>query len=67
MEKRETTITFKVTEFEGLMLHQLATDFDMDLSELVRSCLAYGLPILQNVPFARRMRLEDNVAMQRKQ
>ena len=67
MEKREVTITFKVTEFEGLMLHQLAADFDMELSELVRTSLAFGLPILQNLPFARRIRLEDNSLMDRRQ
>ena len=67
MEKREATITFKVTEFEAVVLRQLAADFDMDLSELVRTSLAFGLPILQNLPFARRIRLEDNSLMDRKQ
>ena len=67
MDKREATITFKVTEYEAVVLRQLAADCDMDLSELVRSSLAFGLPILQSVSFARRIRLEDNAVMGRKQ
>ena len=67
MDKREATITFKVTEYEAVVLRQLAADCDMELSELVRTSLAFGLPILQNLPFARRIRLEDNSLMDRKQ
>ena len=66
-DKRETSVTVKLSEYELLVLRQTADDCDMDLSEFVRACIALALPTLTHVPFARRVRLEDNTSMTRKQ
>ncbi|MBD5647967.1 MAG: hypothetical protein HDQ89_10305 [Desulfovibrio sp.] len=66
-DKREQTLTIKLSDFEMLAVRQAADSFDMDVSELVRGCICIGLPVFAHVPFVRRVRLEDNRAMQRVQ
>lgn len=58
--KRENPLTVRFTAEEFLLLRQYATAWDMEASEVVRACLAVGLPVLADVPYVRRVRLEDN-------
>ena len=66
-DKREQSLTVKLSEFELLTIRQAADDCDLDVSELLRSCICLALPVLTHVPFVRRVRLEDNKTMQRMQ
>lgn len=66
-DKREQSLTVKLSDFELLTVKQTADDCDMDVSELLRACICLALPILSHVPFVRRVRLEDNRTMQRMQ
>lgn len=60
MPKREQSVTIKVSELEQAVIRQAAADMDMDVSELIRACVAIALPILQDVPFVRRVRMDDS-------
>lgn len=62
--KRELTIAVKVSEYEALALRRVAAEADMDVSELLRVCIAVGLPVVEKVDFVHRVRLEDNKTMQ---
>lgn len=61
--KRENSLTLRLTEEEDLRLRKLANSWDMEVSEVVRACLAIGLPVLADVGYVRRVRLEDNRQM----
>lgn len=67
MPKREQSVTIKVSELEQAVIRQAAVDMDMDVSELLRACVAIALPTLQAVPFARRIKLDDSKAFARMQ
>ena len=58
--KRDTSFTVKVSEQELLEIRKAATEMDMDVSEMVRACIAIALPSLQKVSLLRRIRLDDN-------
>ena len=66
-DKREQSLTVKLSEYELFTVKRYADDLDMEVSELVRACICIGLPVLAHVPFVRRIRLEDNKTMQRVQ
>lgn len=67
MPKRELSLTVKVSELEQAVIRQAAVDMDMDVSELLRACVAIALPTLQSVPFLRRIRLDDSRPFARNQ
>lgn len=58
--KRESSLTLRLSEEEDLRLRKFAAAWDMEVSEVVRACLAIGLPVLDDVKYVRRVRLEDN-------
>ena len=57
--KRDEQITLKLSSEEAQALRHWANRLDLDVSELVRKCIALGLPVLGSVPFARRVVLND--------
>lgn len=65
--KREAQTGVKLTDDEQIILRRLAEDWGLTLSELVRRCIAVGLPVLHDVPFMRRVQLEDCILMRRRQ
>lgn len=66
-DKRGQSLTVKLSDFELLAVKQIAEDCSMDVSEMLRACICLALPILSRVPYVRRVRLEDNETMSRKQ
>jgi len=62
--KREQSLSVKVSEYEALALRRVAADADMEISELLRVCIALALPVVEKVDFVHRLRLEDNKTMQ---
>lgn len=65
--KRETPSGIKFSADEALVLRCIAAEWDITVSDLVRKCIAVGLPLLKDVPFARRIQLEDCTAIVKKQ
>ena len=63
-QKREQSLSVKVSEYEALALRRVAADADMEISELLRVCIALALPVVEKVDFVHRLRLEDNKTMQ---
>lgn len=61
--KREQSVTVRLSEDEAYRLRKLASQWDMEVSEIVRCCMAVALPILSDVDFVRRVRLEDSKIM----
>lgn len=59
--KRETGINVKVSEFEKEQIRKACTLLGENESDIVRACIALALPIIQNVEYASRVRLEDNI------
>lgn len=60
MAKKDTSLTIRFSESESKKLRAVAVELDMDVSAIVRACIALGLPILKEVPFTQRILLEDN-------
>lgn len=58
--KREQSITIRFSDEEAFTLRSRAGEWDMEVSEVIRACIALGLPVLTDVEFVRRVRLEDN-------
>ncbi len=67
MPKRDSIISVKFTDNESMTLRKLSYEMDMDVSELIRACIAIGLPAIQHVEFVRRVRLEDNKSFKKAQ
>lgn len=65
--KRESSVTVRLSDAEYAQLYRYAADWEMEVTEILRACLSLGLPVLERVEFARRIRLEDNKAMRRRQ
>lgn len=65
--KREASQTVRLSFDEQEALRRLAHDWDMDMSDLLRTCIAIALPVMKDVEFARRIRLEDNALVRRTQ
>ena len=65
--KRDASQTVSLSFDEQQILRQYAHDWDMDISDLLRSCIAIALPVMREVEFSRRIRLEDNSVMRKKQ
>jgi hypothetical protein len=61
--KRERSITIRLSDHEAATLSRLVGELGMESSEILRVCLALGIPILKSVPFARRIVLEDNLLL----
>lgn len=58
--KREQSVTIRLSSEEDLTLRRLAESWGMEVSDVIRACMAVGLPVLSDVDFVRRVRLEDN-------
>ena len=65
--KREASQTVHLSIDEQEALRRLAYDWDIDMSDLLRACIAIALPVMKDVEFSRRIRLEDNSFMRRTQ
>lgn len=65
--KREASQTVRLSFDEQEVLRRCAHDWDMDMSDLLRACIAIALPVMRDVEFSRRIRLEDNAAMRKLQ
>ena len=65
--KRSESVSLKLSFDEIEALRRLAHDWDIDMSDLLRTCIAIALPVMKDVEFSRRIRLEDNSFMRRAQ
>lgn len=65
--KRDASQTVRLSFDEQEVLRRCAHDWDMEISDVLRTCIAIAIPLMRDVEFARRIRLEDNVAMRKKQ
>lgn len=63
--RREQSLTIKLSDEESLTLRRMAAEWEMDVSAVLRACMAVGLPVLRDVDFVRRVRLEDNQLMKK--
>lgn len=63
--KREQSLTIKLSDEESLTLRKMAAEWDMEVSAVLRACMAVALPVLRDVDFVRRVRLEDNKLMKK--
>lgn len=59
-EKREQRIAAAVTDAEKAIVRQIADKIGTDESGLIRKALAIAVPLLLNVDFLDRVRLQDN-------
>lgn len=59
-EKRDQSLTVKLSDVELAKVKQTARECSMDVSEMLRACICLGSPILKQVAYVRRVRLEDN-------
>ena len=59
-DKREQRISAAVTDAEKATVRQVADKISTDESGLIRKCLAIGIPILLNVDYLDRIRLQDS-------
>jgi hypothetical protein len=61
-EKRDrAAVSTRFTDTEEAWLRLQATRLDMDLAELIRKCLALGIPLLLSNEFVRRVELKDAI------
>lgn len=59
-DKREQRISAAVTDAEKATVRQVADKIGTDESGLIRKSLAIAVPLLLNVDFLDRVRLQDN-------
>ncbi len=59
-DKRESRISAAVTEREKATVRELALRIGTDESGLIRKALAIAVPLLLNVDFLDRVRLQDS-------
>lgn len=62
--KRDSSLTIRLAEHEKKTLSYFASQWQMNENEVVRACIAVAFPMLRDVPYLRRVQLEDNIAMQ---
>lgn len=58
--KRDQTTTLRLSEEEKEKIRRFSYELGENESDIIRACIAIGLPALEKVPFLRRLRLEDN-------
>ena len=56
--KREQSLSVKVSEYEAFALRRVAADADMEISELLRVCIALALPVVEKVDFSDRYNIQ---------
>lgn len=59
-DKRELRISAAVTEFEKLQVRRAAERIGTDEAGLIKQCLAIGVPLLFQIPYLQRVRLNDS-------
>ena len=59
--KREQSTTLRLSEEEKEKIRRIAFEIGESESDIIRTCIAIGLPALQKCPFLLRVRLEDNI------
>ena len=59
-DKRESRISAAVTEVEKILVRQFAERIGTDESGLIRKALAIAVPLLLNVDYLDRIRLQDS-------
>lgn len=57
--KREDIVSVRFSAEESLCLRTAAYRLNLSVADMVRKCLALGLPTLEGVEFTRRVQLED--------
>jgi hypothetical protein len=65
--KRERGFSLRFEEDEYLRLRRKSAEWNMDVSDIVRACIAIALPVMEDVYFVRRVQLEDNRYMRGEQ
>lgn len=65
--KRERGFSLCFEEDEYLRLRRKSAEWNMDVSDIVRACIAIALPVMEDVYFVRRVQLEDNRYMRGEQ
>ena len=58
-EHMETTQAFKCPEGLADLVGKVAFDLDISKSEVIRSCILIGLPLVRDIRGVERLRLED--------
>ncbi len=61
--KRESSTTLRLSEEEKEMIRRVSYELGECESDVIRACIAIGLPVLQKCALLRRVRLEDAVAV----
>jgi len=58
--KRLQSTNLRLSEFEKEQIREKVETWGESESDIIRACLAIGLPSLEACPLLRRIRLEDN-------
>lgn len=58
-KRDQNSMSFRVSRSEDVWMRAKAAKFEMDVSEWIRKCIAIGAPVLDGIPFARRIELKD--------
>ena len=68
MAKRDQySISLRLSQEEDAWIRNKAKDLDMDISDWIRKCIAFGSPILDGNQFGRRVELKDAMQTDKKQ
>lgn len=65
--KREQNLNIRLSEYEKEQIRQISCNLGENESDIIRMCIAIAVPILEAVPYVRRVRLEDNEKFKEKQ
>ena len=58
--KRDNSTTLRLSEEEKEQIRRVSFEIGESESDIIRACIAIGLPALQKCALLRRVRLEDN-------
>lgn len=60
-QKRDivSPVTVRLTPDEDLWLRRHAAAMGMDVAEMIRKALPYGVAVLMAIPFSRKVELQD--------
>ena len=58
--KRLQSTNLRLADYEKEKIRKMVDDWGESESDIIRACLAIGLPVLESCPLLRRLRLEDN-------
>lgn len=66
-KRDQYSISLRLSQEEDAWVRAKAAKLEMDVSEWIRKCIAYGSPILDGNSFARRVELKDAMGSDRMQ